>query len=245
MGASRASVSTVGGRGGGPGHRGTSLDQGSSTKLHFKPKQKPAFKIATQSSVPSKVKEARTHLPWAQKGAPGHPTSKDGAECPRRPQGVREEGGRAHPARTPVRAPHPTPRKHLTAPPQDSRGCSGRPAASTLLFPARWLQGQASETVALSCRFRLRKSSLWQEKAKQDIAEPLRTTSHPRQHQQVPRAHSGTSSTQALARGARCGRGARLAPGEGAGQRGHHAPSFLWGGGRSQNPWWGPHSVKI
>lgn len=117
--------------------------------------------------------------------------------------------------------------------------------ASTLLFPEWRFQGQASEIVALSCRFRLRKSSPWQEKAKQDIAEPLRATNHPRQHRQVPRAHLGTSSTQALARGTCCGRRARLAPGEGAGQPGHHAPSFLWGAGRSQNPWWGPGSVEI
>ena len=140
-------------------------------------------------------------------------------------------------------SPHPkeTPDPHT----HGSRGCPGHPTASTLLFPARRLQGQASETVALSCRFRLCKSSLWQEKTKPDIAEPLRTTSHPRQHQQVPQAHPGTSSTQALARGTRCGRGACLAPGEGTGQPGHHAPSFLWGGRRSQNPWWGPRSVEI
>lgn len=141
------------------------------------------------------------------------------------------EGGRAHPARMPVRAPHPPPRKHLTAPPQDSRGCSGpppRPPRSPVPSQVA-ARGRHQETVALELQIQAGQNASGRRRP-QDIAEPLRTTSHPRaaptsaRHTPappVPRPWLGCPLWE---------RGLPLLLGKAQGQRGHHAPSFLWVG---------------
>lgn len=69
-GANRASVNAVRGD---HGHRGTSLNQGSSTKLCFKPKQKPAFKICNSILCSFQSQGSQNSSPLSTEGCPWPP----------------------------------------------------------------------------------------------------------------------------------------------------------------------------